>query len=211
MSSGLYDNIAAAFVRGTLPEATSLDDPSAIALGRSRGLKLHRFKRSSALPRVKRVLGSLAGLAPESLLDVGSGRGAFLWPLADSFHALPIFSVDVLQHRAAVVAAVSRGGLRNLNSLVASGNELPLRDDACDVVTVLEVLEHQLDPTAMAAEALRVASRAVVVSVPSKEDNNPEHVQLFTGESLSELLVACGARRVNIDFVPNHIVAVALR
>ena len=48
-----------------------------------------------------------------------------------------------------------------------------------------------------------------IVAVPSKPDNNPEHVQLFTGETLAQLLERGGARSVRVDYVLNHIIAVA--
>jgi len=57
---------------------------------------------------------------------------------------------------------------------------------------------------------MRVARRAVIATVPSHEDDNPEHVQLFDGAALEALFRGAGARRVRIDHVLNHIVAVAL-
>lgn len=47
------------------------------ALGKEAGLKRYRFKSHDDLPRVHKALGFLRGIWPESLLDVGSGRGAF--------------------------------------------------------------------------------------------------------------------------------------
>ena len=43
----------------------------------------------------------------------------------------------------------------------------------------------------------------------SKPDDNPEHVQLFTGETLKTLLIEAGAAGVSIDYVLGHIIAVA--
>jgi 2-polyprenyl-3-methyl-5-hydroxy-6-metoxy-1,4-benzoquinol methylase len=48
-----------------------------------------------------------------------------------------------------------------------------------DIVTLLEVLEHIPD-VEKAVAAVRMARKYVVVSVPSKEDNNPEHIHLLT-------------------------------
>jgi hypothetical protein len=97
-----YTRLATAYVRGRLgasAPADLLDTPleelseaqlgALIAVGQETGLRLHRFKRTMGLPRVRKTLGALRGLAPESLLDVGSGRGAFLWPLLDAFSDLP--------------------------------------------------------------------------------------------------------------------------
>jgi hypothetical protein len=78
-----------------------------------------------------------------------------------------------------------------------------------DGVTILEVLEHLARPHLAAAEAVRVSRRFVVASVPSKPDDNPEHVRLFSGASLEGLLRDAGARSVRLDYVPGHIVAVA--
>ena len=64
-------------------------------------------------------------------------------------------------------------------------------------------------PERAAAEAVRVARRFVVASVPSKPDDNPEHMHLFTADNLADLLRGAGARKVSIDHVPNHILAVA--
>jgi hypothetical protein len=83
------------------------------------------------------------------------------------------------------------------------------REGSFDGATVLEVLEHQENPLPLAREAVRLARRFVIASVPSKPDDNPEHVQLFTGETLKALLMDAGAVRVSIDYVLGHIIAVA--
>lgn len=166
-----------------------------------------KFKRNIELPRVRSVLGILRGMSTDSLIDIGSGRGTFLWALLDSFPHLKVTALDCSERRATDIAAVCRGGIENLSSVLMDARALGFADNSVDVVTVLEVLEHMEHPNQAVAEAVRVARRFVVASVPSKEDTNPEHIQLFDGKSLQRMFLDAGARSVKVEYVPNHIIA----
>ncbi len=74
---------------------------------------------------------------------------------------------------------------------------------------MLEVLEHVPDTAAALRSALRVARRFAIVSVPSRPDDNPEHIHLFSAARLTSLLCEHGAARVTIEQVPGHLIAVA--
>ena len=203
--------LAAAFVRGRLGAVAGEPDADAIARGLAGGLRLHKFKSQTALPRVRRVVGVLRGLSPATLLDVGSGRGTFLWPLlADpALAAVTVTAIDRDARRARDLGAVARGGVARLRAVRADVGRLPFADGTFDATTALEVLEHLGDPGGAAREALRVSRRHVVVSVPSQEDDNPEHIQRFDARSLEDLLRGAGARRVSTEHVLNHVIAVA--
>lgn len=64
---------------------TSEEMEAIFRAGEAAGLKLYYFKKKGLLPRVKAVLGFLRSVQPESLLDVGSGRGVFLFPFLTQF------------------------------------------------------------------------------------------------------------------------------
>jgi SAM-dependent methyltransferase len=204
-----YLDLAAAFVRGKLPDAPDLSPSDLVRFGKAAGLDLDKFKRKPLLPRVRRVFGLLRSLAPVDLLDVGSGRGAFLWPLLDTFPELRVTAIDVLPHRIADLEAVAAGGIERLKVAALDVTRLDL-PEAVDGVSLLEVLEHLERPALAVAQAVRVARRFVVVSVPSKPDDNPEHIHLFDRRSLTELFGGAGVERVSIDFVLNHMIALAL-
>jgi 2-polyprenyl-3-methyl-5-hydroxy-6-metoxy-1,4-benzoquinol methylase len=207
-----YLELAAAFVRGRRPDAPELPPAELVAWGLENQLRLHKFKRDTELPRVRRVFGLLRGLMSTpsgegtSLVDLGSGRGTFLWPLLAAFPELRVTAVDIDAIRARDLQAVADGGIERLAVLQADARVLPLPDRSADVVTLLEVLEHLPEPERAARRAVAVARRAVIASVPSKPDDNPEHIHLFDERSMRALFAQAGARRVSIEYVLNHMI-----
>jgi SAM-dependent methyltransferase len=205
-----FTRLAAAFVRGKLNRLPpDLPVEEVIKTGLTDGLRLHKFKRNTELPRVRKVIGILQGLAPSSLLDIGSGRGTFLWPLLDAFPNLEVTAVDINAIRVADINAVNAGGIPNLRALQMDATRIDRENNSVDVVTALEVLEHITESHKAASEAVRVARRFVVATVPSKDDDNPEHIHLFDKRSLEDLFLSARASSVKIDFVLNHMIAVA--
>jgi Methyltransferase domain len=205
-----YLPLAAAFVRGRRPDAPDADDASVLRWGLEQAdLRLSKLKRKSTLPRVGKVLGILRGLSPSGLVDVGSGRGTFLWPLLDAFATLPVTAIDNDPIRARDLEAIRDGGQSRLTVREEDARASTLDDGSVDVMTVLEVLEHLPDPHRLAARAVAIARRFVVVSVPSKPDDNPDHIQLFSVGSLRQLLLDAGAQSVDVTHVRGHMVAVA--
>jgi ubiquinone/menaquinone biosynthesis C-methylase UbiE len=157
---------------------------------------------------VQRVISTLRALGPASLLDVGTGRGVLLWPLLEALPGVPVTCVDLREDRVRDLLACARGGLTTLTALTGSVERLPLDADAADVAIASEVLEHVRDERAAARELVRVARRFVIVTVPSVPDDNPEHVRLFSADSLRALFLSAGALRVQVDGVRGHLFAV---
>ena len=54
-----------------------------------------------------------------------------------------------------------------------------------------------------------MAKKYVVVTVPSKEDDNPEHIHLLTKEKLTSYFTSCGVERLSFDGVPGHLFMIA--
>lgn len=179
--------------------------------GMEKGLKMYRFKRTHEdLPRVRRVLGILKSLQFESLMDVGSGRGVFLFPFLDQFPWVSVTATDVLEDKTKFLDTIHRGGMENLTVVNADICSQPLPDNSVDVVTLLEVLEHIRDVEKAVEAAVHIAKIGVVVSVPSKEDNNPEHIHLLTKERLTDLFARTGCTRLHFDGVNGHLILAAM-
>jgi ubiquinone/menaquinone biosynthesis C-methylase UbiE len=219
-----YTRLAAAYVRGRvsgslptdlqvalLEELSEAQLETLIAAGLAAGLRLHRFKRTMGLPRVRKTLGALRGLTPVSLLDIGSGRGAFLWPLLDAFPELPVTTLDLLAHRVADMEAVRAGGVERLHPLHGDATTMPFEGRAFDGVTALEVLEHIPDAGRALAECCRVAQRFIILSCPSRPDDNPEHIHLFDPRDLARQCAAQGFARTTTEQVLDHVILVARR
>ena len=74
---------------------------------------------------------------------------------------------------------------------------------------MLEVLEHIPEVEKAGTAAVRMAKKYVVVSVPSKPDDNPEHIHLLTRDILTELFTQVGCGRLHFSGVNGHLILVA--
>lgn len=194
---------------GGLDELSEEDRARIVKHGLEWGLDLHRFKRTMELPRVRLVLGSLRGFRPESLLDIGPGRGAFLWPLLDSFPKLPAVCLEPDPNRWNAISTVIGGGLTQLIALQEDITEPSENVEPVDVATALEVLEHIPEVEKAIENLVRLSRRAVIVSVPSREDDNPEHIHLLGRDRLEASFGRHDrVRRVHFESVPGHLIAV---
>ena len=181
-----------------------------VGAGEEAGLKLYAFKTGKAeLPRVRQVLGFLHGVEFETLLDIGSGRGVFLLPFMEEFPGVQVTSLDLLDKCVTFLNELAVGGYTQLAAFNKNICDQPFNDDSFDVVTLLEVLEHIPEVGKAVTAAVKMARRYVVVSVPSKEDDNPEHIHLLTKEILTELFTAAGCSRLHFGGVNGHLIMIA--
>lgn len=182
-----------------------------IEAGKAAGLPMYHFKRKELLPRVRSVLGFLKGVQPETLLDVGSGRGAFLFPFLGEFPATKVTSLDLLPHRVEQLQDMRSGGIQRLTALQQDLCTWDAAADSFDVVTLLEVLEHIPSVEQAVQNAVRLARRYIVVSVPSKPDDNPEHIHLLTQDRLTAMFTAADCAKLHFGGVPGHLILIAAK
>jgi SAM-dependent methyltransferase len=137
----------------------------------------------------ERIRGVLGEVKPHSILDAGCGEGELLrrGVLGGNRSVVSLDqSFEVLRPRPP--APGPRPPL-----VCGSVLQLPFARGSFDAVLCLEVLEHLQDPAAAVRELLRVARKAVVLSVPYEPyfrlgnllrgkylgalGNHPEHIQ----------------------------------
>lgn len=172
--------------------------------------KLYPFKNGKAeLPRVRRVMSFLHGVEFETLLDVGSGRGVFLLPFMAEFPQVKITSLDLLEKRVLFLNELAAGGYSQLTAMQEDLCDQPFPEDSFDVVTLLEVLEHIPAVDKAIAAAVKMAKQYVVVTVPSKPDDNPEHIHLLTKDILTDLFQRAGCDKLHFGGVEGHLFLVA--
>lgn len=219
LNSRYFLKPGAAFVRGSLESSAPYFDikfqnldidqlDEIFQCGIDHGLKMHKFKRTMGLARVQRVLGILQGVQAQQLLDIGTGRGVFLWPFLDTFPDVPIQCVDLLDFRVDNLKAIQLGGLEQLKADLLDVTNLPFESDQFDVSTALEVLEHIPEYESAIQELIRVTKRFLIISVPSKPDDNPEHIHLLDQNTFRNLFKRLGIDSVKFDYVLNHLIVV---
>lgn len=199
-----------AVISKTADECSEEELVQIVEAGLVADLKLYPFKTGTQiLPRVRRAIGFLHSISFETMLDVGSGRGVFLIPFMKEFPWVTVTSLDLLEKRVIFLNELADGGFRQLHAEQKDICIQPFSDDSYDVVCLLEVLEHIPEVEKAVTAAVKMARQYVVVSVPSKPDNNPEHIHLLTKDKLTQMFEAAGCSRLHFDGVEGHLFMVA--
>jgi len=154
-------------------------------------------KEAAGNPIERRLVGgfsaallALVPARPQRVLEVGCGEGGQLRKVARLEPGARLFGFDLPSE-----ALAQRWDGLAASMAVGTAENLPYPDDTFDLVLALEVLEHVTDPDAVLAEISRVATGAVVLSVPWEPvwrlgnlargryvgalGNTPGHVQHF--------------------------------
>lgn len=168
-------------------------------------LDYHNFKNTK-LPRVEKVLGILKGIRPTSLLDLGFGRGKFLYPLLEEFGNTYCQITAIEQQKSSIEeASLIQSNYKNLIIRECDLFKNNYDDKSFHTLTALEIMEHIEDTEKFLDECVRLSKEWIVLSVPSKEDENPEHIHLFTENKVTELF-----KKYNLtpkyEYVLNHMI-----
>jgi 2-polyprenyl-3-methyl-5-hydroxy-6-metoxy-1,4-benzoquinol methylase len=151
---------------------------------------------------------SIAGPKPIAVCEIGCGSGNNLAVLCRLGHSV----VGVEPDLAARHAALHDQGIK---CLPGTAEDLPQIDEKFDIVIMMHVLEHCIDPQAALRNAANLLKRGgrLVVEVPNNAAAGlrifgrnwlwldvPRHLNFFTERSLVRLLDQVGLRIENINY-----------
>ena len=197
-------------LRKTADKCSNEEMHQIVCAGLAAELKMYPFKSGTqTLARTRRTLGFLHSISFETMLDIGSGRGVFLIPFMKEFPWVQVTSLDLLEKRVIFLNELADGGFCQLRAEQKDICSQPFPEHSFDIVTMLEVLEHIPAVEKAVVAAVRMARQYVVVTVPSKPDNNPEHIHLLTKDKLTQMFNQAGCSRLHFDGVEGHLFMVA--
>ena len=110
--------------------------------------------------RTYEIMKSLSHIEFNTLLDVGGAEGYKAYIVQELFNA-KVISSDL-----SVEACKRANEIFNIASVVADIHELPFNNDEFDIVLCSETLEHVKNFDKAVSELLRIAKKAVVITVP---------------------------------------------
>lgn len=158
----------------------------------------------------------LRNLQPDSVLDVGSGRGRLFWPMVNAFPNTHFAAMDTQPWRCQVFRAVKDGGLKGRISVVEEdiSNVMMVRD-FYQVVVASEVLEHIPNVQQALSNIVHAAEKAVIITVPNQRDNNPDHIHFLpqlAWDGMFELASNVTGKKIaklQFDYTPKELVIYA--
>jgi len=126
----------------------------------------------------------------------------------EQFPFIEVTSVDLQPEKCDVFNYINTGGYSGLKCLTQDATKLSFNDNAFDVVTALEVLEHIPNAKLAFKEIIRVAKSQVIISVPSKEDDNPEHIHLLTKNIFIQWITEISSLKYKFKEVKGHLIII---
>ena len=131
-----------------------------------------------------------------SVLDVGCGRGEFLYLLkANGFEAEGCDIDDVLLEKSARFAEVKKANASELSHAY--------RENSFDLIACLHTLEHTLHPYATLQELKTVTRKYILLAVPNARyiahNERETHLYSWNGDTLKNLIEAAGLKLLKLQ------------
>lgn len=143
-------------------------------------------KYNPELPRIVRIIGYLKSINPNSILDIGVGRGRLFWPIAFNMPEAKILGIDKENYGIERIKKVNKE-IKRINGLCEDITTCNIKPNSFDCVIASEVLEHIHDVKKAIENIILISKKYIIGSVPNKRDSNPDHIHFLTPQILNIL------------------------
>ncbi|AEF42744.1 mycofactocin oligosaccharide methyltransferase MftM [Hoyosella subflava] len=190
--TGMFERVFTGVIRSTVPDA--LDAWNSFyrnTLCKVRACWQHPGAGGGQISDMAPVYSRALRLVPPGrVLDLGSCFGFFPMLLAETGRH-HVTASDVVGGSMELLSQVVTGRCTPLDTLVCDAASVPMPDNSFDTVTLLHLIEHLPHDHARAVihEAVRLASKWVVIAVPFEDEPDPAygHIQAFNIRELRAL------------------------
>lgn len=171
------------------------------------GVETNFLQQIWHLRKLTAVLETIGKKRMKRMLDVGSADGSFLNRLLQRISCSSAFAVDPYLPP----LVYGKGRFRQAHYIQGDAHRLPFRSHSLELVTILETLEHVVDPYAVLMELRRITKKngAIIVEMDSgsflfrivwflwKQFGKGKvwqdaHLTLFSSSTLEKLFIEAG-------------------
>ena len=153
-----------------------------------------RFENPARLEelRPRETLERIGLQENDVLSDIGAGSGVFTIPAAKMIRNT-VLALEIQEELLALIAEKAQSeGLRNIELIKVSDNNLPVRDNSVDIVLLVTVLHEITEPAVFLEEVKRLLKNrgklAVIEFHKRQTPMGPPLAQRLSREEVKELL-----------------------
>ena len=177
-----------------------------------------RFENPARLEelRPRETLERIGLQENDVLSDIGAGSGVFTIPAAKMIRNT-VLALEIQEELLALIAEKAQSeGLRNIELIKVSDNNLPVRDNSVDIVLLVTVLHEITEPAVFLEEVKRLLKNrgklAVIEFHKRQTPMGPPLAQRLSREEVKELLSQRGfVVQEDFDFGDNFYCLVFLK
>ena len=124
------------------------------------------FYRAVGLDNEKEreVIGNLINFNPQSVLEIGTGKGVLTTYLAKQCDNVVTIDIDEDTQRIAKLNALYADVHKKIDFIIADAVNLPFKDNNFDLVISAFAFHHIDDPQAVFNEMIRVSNKYIIIS-----------------------------------------------
>lgn len=129
-------------------------------------LKRLEFYRSIGIDNEeeRKVIGSIIDFNPQTILEIGTGKGYLTVYLAKKYKNVVTVDIDKQTQEIAKLNAVYEKSIHNIDFMIADAENIPFEEKKFDLVISAFAFHHINDPQIVFNEMIRVSKKYVIIA-----------------------------------------------